>query len=71
MFVILWIQKSGATPEYAKNRGHMMTGIAYSFGLISALVFGFYFDRKRVSTVKLKLIYLVTHNMQCVNYLRL
>lgn len=47
----LWVKQHNISEEESVNLGHMITGIANSVGLVSALVFGFLLEKKKVSNV--------------------
>jgi hypothetical protein len=52
MFLIMWVKQFKMTEDQGVKLGHMISGIGNSVGLISAVVFGFFLEKKRTSTVK-------------------
>ncbi len=47
----MWVKQHDITEEQSVNLGHMISGIGNSVGLVSALLFGFLLEKKRVSIV--------------------
>jgi hypothetical protein len=49
----MWVKQHNISEEESINLGHMISGIANCFGLVSALLFGFLFEKKKVSNGQL------------------
>jgi hypothetical protein len=47
----LWIKKEISEETEAVNLSHMISGIGNSLGLVSALIFGFFCEKRRISIV--------------------
>lgn len=50
--MVLWIKREISEETEAINLSHMISGIGNSLGLISALIFGFFCEKRRISIVK-------------------
>ena len=55
----MWVKQNDITEEQSVNLGHMISGIGNSVGLVSALLFGFLLEKRRVSTVIIRIYTLV------------
>lgn len=48
---MLWIKREVKDEQESFRLGHMISGIGNSIGLVSALIFGFFFEKKKISIV--------------------
>jgi len=49
----LWIKRDVDDEQESFKLGHMISGIGNSIGLVSAIIFGFLFEKSRISVVKI------------------
>ena len=52
MFLIMWIKQHDMTDKESVNLGLMISEIGNSIGLVSALLFGFLYQKNKVSNVR-------------------
>jgi hypothetical protein len=60
----MWVKQHDITEDQSVNLGHMISGIGNSVGLVSALLFGFLLEKRKVSNVSF-ILFLVTHGHEC------
>lgn len=65
----MWIKRDIDDEQESFNLGHMISGIGNSIGLVSAIIFGFLFEKGRISMVKIISFFFKYHFLKFIFFI--